>query len=235
MKGAYLIFAVLLIILGCRSNSEKASSKIRNENPEPIKVEILKGKEFIRELEKLGYFKLTEPDKVNEVKSDLLETLDEHNFFLTKTEDESLIYLDNRFYFVDSEELFEIGGLKEYLQLVNPSFEKLGLQFDFEKEVSLDDGDYWKHTIEINGREYIAFDGPFDDDVWKLAYANFIEMLNSELSIQGSNEKFYVIRSGNDGSIVMLTYQQFALINNSYPGTRDMPIELNDWKESIKL
>ena len=108
---------MVIFILGWGSNSEKASSKIRNKNPAPLKVEIPKGREFIKELEKLEYFKLTEPAKISEVKVDLLETLEEHNFFLTKTEDESLIYLDNRFYSIDSEELFEIGGLLEYLEL----------------------------------------------------------------------------------------------------------------------
>lgn len=235
MKKAYILLTTLIFVLGCRTNTDKASSKIRNKNPVHSNAEIPKGATFIKELEELEYFKLTEPDKVSKVKIELLETLEEHNFFLTKTEDESFIYLDHRFYSIDSEDLFEIGGLIEYLELVRPSFNKLGLAFDFKNEVSLDVGDYWKHTIEINGRLYNAFDSPFNDDEWELAYANFIEMLNSELAIQGSDEKFYAIRSGNDGSIVMLTNQQFFLITTSYPSPQDNPIELADWKKLIRL
>ena len=236
MKRIAIILCFLVFLLSCRSDSNKASSKIKSNSPQVSNQNTPpKGEEFINKLDELGYFKLTDENKIQEVKADLLKTLNKYNFFLTKTENESLIYLDNRFHQVDSEELFEIGGLMIYLELVKPSFIKLGLDFDFKNEKSLDDGKHWEHSIEINGREYLAFDSPFSDSDWEIAYVNFINILNQELAFQGSNEKFYAIRSGNDGSIVMLTYQQFILINASYPSDRDNPMDVNEWKHLIQL
>jgi len=138
--------------------------------------------------------------------------------------------MDNRYYRLDCEELFEIGGLTEYLVQVKPTFEKLGLKLEFANEKSEQDQNSWKHTIELNNVEYTAFDGQFSDLDAEVAYINFLEMLNAELKRQNSDEQFYPIKSGNDGMFVLLTPKQLDFVNKNYPIDNEHPTTMSNWK-----
>lgn len=230
-----IFLALLTILLCCNTNKEKASSKIRNKNPKKEIQKKLNGKEIVDGLEKLDFFNLTDQSELPEVKADFEESYKNLNFFQGKLRDESLDFMDSRFYWVDCEELFEIGGLTEYLGQVQRTFKNLGLKLVFENEESSQDEISWRHTIELNGNEYVAFDGQFSDDDWGFAYVNFIEMLNSELRIQGSNEQFYPINCGNDGSFVLLTVQQLMFANSHYPINNEHPTTLSNWKSAVGL
>ncbi len=139
-------------------------------------------------------------------------------------------YTDNRFFAVDCETLFETDGLTEYLDKVKSSFEKLGLKLDYANEKSEQTENYWKHTIELNGTEYIAFDGQFTDYDWGIAYLNFIKMLNSELENQNSKNRFYPIKCGNDGEMVLLTFEQFDFAKKHFPNDNEHPKKISEWK-----
>src|SRR5690606_28673717 len=120
-------------------------------------------------------------------KKELAESKDNLNYFSGAMRGETVDFTDNRFFWIDCEELFEVGGLKIYLEKVKPTFKKLGLEFEYENEKSEQNGDSWNHTIEINGKQYTAFDGEFSEADWEIAYINFIEMLNDQLELQNSN------------------------------------------------
>ncbi len=140
------------------------------------------------------------------------------------------IYTDNRFFAVDCETLFETDGLTEYLDKVNFSFEKLELKLDYANEKSEQTENYWKHTIELNGTEYIAFNGQFTDYDWGIAYLNFIKMLNSELENQNSENRFYPIKCDNDGEMVLLTFKQFDFVKIHFPNDNGHPKKISEWK-----
>ena len=229
MKHHFLII-FLLTFLACNSKKNSAVSKIKNPNPEKIIQEKLSGKEIVEELEKLGYFNLTNTDELDTVKAYFQKAYTNLNFFQGPMRGETLNFMDNRYQWVDCEELFEIGGLTEYLNQVKPTFQKLGLELKFENEKSEQDQDSWKHTIELNGIQYIAFDGQFSDLDWRIAYMNFIEMLNAELRRQNSNEQFYPINCGNDGMFVLLTPKQLDFINLNYPMDNEHPKRMSNWK-----
>jgi len=220
----------MLTFFGCNSKKDNASSKIRNENPKKEIQKKLSGKEIVAELEKLDYFNLTEQSELYAVKDDFENSYTDLKFFQGPTREESLNFMDNRYYWVDCEELFEIGGLTEYLTQVKPTFEKLGLELKFANEKSEQDKNYWKHTIEFNGIEYVAFDGQFTNLDWGIAYVNFIEMLNAELRRQNSNEQFYPISCGNDGMFVLLTPKQLVFVNRNYPKDNNHPTTMSAWK-----
>ncbi|MES2545780.1 MAG: hypothetical protein V4548_12915 [Bacteroidota bacterium] len=220
-KRILLIFGIL--VFGCNSKTENKAVEKGNKTK-------LNGKQIIEELEKLNFFNLTSKVDLKAEKLVIEKTYDELNFFEGKTKDESLVFSDNRFYLVDSEELFEIGGLIEYLKIVKPTFEKLGLNLNYSNEKNSQTKEYWKHTIEINGKEYVAFDNNFGELDWEIAYVKFIEMLNSELEIQKSKERFYPISSQNDGRFVMLTQKQFEFVKENYPNDNEHPKTLEDWE-----
>lgn len=225
-----LLTILISAVFACNSKKGDASSRIRNENPKKEVVKKLSAKEVVDGLEELGYFNLTAPSELEEVKADFQKTYADLEFFQGKTRGESLVFMDNRYYWVDCEELFEIGGLTEYLNQVHKTFKKLGLALEFGNEKSELNQNHWKHSIELNGNEYVAFEDQFSDLDWGIAYANFIEMLNAELRRQNSIEQFYPINCGNDGSFVLLTPHQLIFINQNYPIDDEHPTTMSSWK-----
>ena len=225
-----LIFLLFIGILSC--NSQKKEQK-NNVQPEQNKSEIvvkLSGKEIVSELDKLEFFNLTDESELETVKQEFAESKDKWNFFSGTMRGETTDYTDNRFFAVDCETLFETDGLTEYLDKVKSSFEKLELKLDYANEKSEQTDNYWKHTIELNGTEYVAFDGQFTDYDWGIAYLNFIKMLNSELKNQNSENRFYPIKCDNDGEMVLLTFKQFDFAKKHFPNDNEHPKKLSEWK-----
>ena len=227
-KYLYLIFTVLVI--SCNSKTQNNAQKKEINLIEKNSKTKLKGKQIVQELEKLNFFNLTIKSEIGAEKEELEKTFNELNFFEGKLRGETLEFLNNRFYFIDCEELFEIGGLTNYLKIVKPTFEKLNLSLKYSNEKSNQTEKYWKHTIELNGKEYVAFDNEFGDLYWGIAYVKFIEMLNAELAMQKSEERFYPISAKNDGRIVLLTKKQFEFIKENYPNDNEQPKDLEQWK-----
>ena len=218
------------MIFACNSKAQNNDLKTEEKTAEKNIKSKLNGKQIVHELEKLNFFNLTDKAELNEEKIELEKAFNELNFFEGKLRGETLNFVDNRFYSIDSEELFEIGGLTNYLKIVKPTFEKLGLKLNYSNEKSSQTKEYWKHTIELNGKEYVAFDNNFGELDWGIAYVKFIEMLNAELEAQKSDERFYPISAQNDGRLVLLTKNQFEFVKENYPNDNEHPKTLEDWK-----
>jgi hypothetical protein len=222
------IILFCLLFLNCNS---KAQNQVNNDAVEKPKTK-LTGKQIVAELEKLNFFNLTEKAELNESKAEIENSYNELNFFEGKLRGESLIFTDNRFYFVDCETLFEVGGLTQYLETVKITFDKLNLKLNFSDEINNQTEKHWTHKIKINGKAYTAYDNDFGENDWGIAFVNFIEMLNDQLKLQKSNERFYPISSGNDGRMVLLTKEQFDFVRANYPSDNEHPQELMEWKAS---
>ncbi|GER60230.1 hypothetical protein [Patiriisocius marinus] len=222
------IFLLSIGILSC--NSQQKKENIQSLKTESKTVERLSGKQIVSELDNLEFFNLVEASELEIVKKGFAESKNKWNFFSGTMRGETTDYTDNRFYSVDCEVLFESGGLTEYLNKVKLSFEKLGLKLSYTNEKSEQIENYWKHTIELNGTEYIAFNGNFTEYNWVIAYLNFIKMLNMELTNQKSENRFYPIKCGNDGEMVLLTFKQFDFIKSQFPDDNEHPKRLIQWK-----
>ena len=225
-----LLLTFSFIIFACNSKAQNNDLKTEEKTAEKNIKSKLNGKQIVHELEKLNFFNLTDKAELNAEKIELEKAFNELNFFEGKLRGETLNFVDNRFYSIDSEELFEIGGLTNYLKIVKPTFEKLGLKLHYSNEKSSQTKEYWKHTIELNGKEYVAFDNNFGELDWGIAYVKFIEMLNAELEAQKSDERFYPISAQNDGRLVLLTKKQFEFVKENYPYDNEHPKTLEDWK-----
>ncbi|MDQ2178095.1 hypothetical protein [Marinifilum sp. D714] len=218
-----IAISIGLMFTGCNTSGQKTEQS----NCEPNKVPV---DTVINKLIQADLFNITDLKYLDSAKQDLIDSYVKYDYFGGYTYPDSLRYVDFRFYNIDSEELFEIGGLTEYLDLVKPTFERLEIKFDYKNERSIDNDNYWKHTIEINGKEYVAFEGIMEShDLWDKAYLNFIEMLNDQLRLQTSEEQFYPIRSANDGMMVMLTKKQFEIVKKYYPNDNDHPKSIDNW------
>ncbi|MET3026451.1 hypothetical protein ABXT06_07250 [Flavobacterium sp. UW10123] len=196
-------------------------------------IKKLSGKEIVSELNRLNFFNLTDKNDLKIAKDEFEKSYDKLNFFEGQMR-EDLSFTDNRFYFIDSETLFEGEGLIQYLETVKISFDKLNLKLLISEEFEDQTDKHLLHKIKLNGKEYIAFNNDFGNYDWTIAYLNFIEMLNDQLKIQGTDEQFYPINSGNDGRIVLLTKEQFKFVRENYPINKDHPKEIIDWKDDFK-
>ncbi|OXA94694.1 hypothetical protein B0A75_19630 [Flavobacterium oncorhynchi] len=224
----------IILILGLLFFSFKFYAQKRENNSSKKNKNKLTGKEIVLELDKLNFFNLTEKKDLKLTKEDFEKSYDELSFFEGYMKDD-LSFTDNRFYFIDSETLFEGGGLTEYLETIKPLFDKLNLKLSFSDENNNQTKEHWTHKIKLNGKEYTAFDNDFGDYDWGIAYLNFIEMLNDQLKLQNSNEQFYPISSGNDGRIVLLTKEQFDFITLNYPNNNERPTTIDNWKKELEF
>ncbi|CAM3732235.1 hypothetical protein [Flavobacterium chungbukense] len=224
-----IILVVGLLFFAFRLYAQKSESK-NSDNY----IKKLSGKEIVSELHRLNFFNLTDKKDLKITNDDFEKSYDELSFFEGHMRDD-LSFTDNRFYFIDSEELFEGGGLIVYLEKVKKSFEQLNLKLSITDEFHQQTEKHWLHKIKLNGKEYIAYDNDFGDYDWGIAYLNFIEMLNDQLKMQGSKEQFYPIISSNDGRIVLLTDEQFKFVKMNYPSDNEHPREIKDWKKGFKF
>ncbi|NRT17187.1 hypothetical protein HNP99_003566 [Flavobacterium sp. 28A] len=223
-----LIFSFL--VFACNSKAQNNDLKTEEKTTEKSVIKKLNGKQIVQELEKLNFFNLTDKTELNAEKIELEKAFNELDFFEGKLRGETLNFVNNRFYSIDSEELFEVGGLTNYLKIMKLTFEKLGLKLNYSNEKSSQTKKYWKHTIELNGKEYVAFENNFGELDWGIAYVKFIEMLNAELEAQKSDERFYPISAQNDGRLVLLTKKQFEFVKENYPNDNEHPKTLEIWK-----
>lgn len=226
MSKGFFIIVIGLLLTGCNISDKKGKPDRKVSSKAPVDT-------VVGQLIKAGFFDITDPAYLDSARQYLINAYKNQDYFDSYTYPDSIRYVDYRFYFVDAEELFKVGGLTEYLDLVKPTFERSGLKLKYANEKNMEKDNYWKHTIELNGKEYIAFEGSLDKKgQWDIAYINFIEMLNDQLKLQGSNEQFYPVRSGNDGIMVMLTPGQFDIVKKYYPNDKDRPKTVADWKRS---
>ncbi|KAF2082476.1 hypothetical protein [Flavobacterium sharifuzzamanii] len=222
----------IILIVGLLFFAVKCYAQKREENKTERKINKLTGKEIVQELNRLNFFNLTDKIDLKITRDEFEKSYDELNFFEGQMR-EDLSFTDNRFYIIDSETLFEGEGLIQYLETVKVLFDKLNLKLVISEEFESQTEKHLLHKIKLNGKEYIAFDNDFGNYDWTIAYLNFIEMLNDQLNLQGSNDQFYPISSGNDGKIVLLTKDQFIFVKNNYPNDKNHPKEIMDWKDGF--
>jgi hypothetical protein len=209
----------------------KNSEKTTQTDSPLVKI---KGEEFVTKLDSLGYFRYTRTEQVDSLKNTMLKTFNSFPVLTTiNSEISPYLPIDYRLYNCDGETLFEVGGLAEYLDELKHTFTVRGLKLEYSNEKSKEKGDFWDHRITINGKEYSAFKGTMNTiNVWGIATANFVKMLNDQLELQRSDDRVYPISGGNQGELVFLSKQQYEFI--SIVCTRNnegRPLELNEWKQ----
>ncbi|KAF2339666.1 hypothetical protein [Flavobacterium nitrogenifigens] len=222
----------IILIVGLLFFAVRFYAQKREEDKTERKINKLTGKEIVQELNRLNFFNLTDKNDLKITRNEFEKSYDKLNFFEGQMR-EDLSFTDNRFYFIDSETLFEGEGLIQYLETVQVLFDKINLKLVISEEFESQTEKHLLHKIKLNGKEYIAFDNDFGNYDWTIAYLYFVEMLNDQLKIQGSDEQFYPISSGNDGKIVLLTRDQFHFVKKHYPNDKEHPKEIAEWKEEF--
>ena len=118
----------------------------------------------------------------------------------------------HRYVHIDAEELAEgsinpiVTALAKELQLRGISL-KVALSHDFEND----------HTMIINNQSMVLFTDEELNDAnytfWETAPQNFFKRVNLLLERSRSDERCYLLYSGNDLSVMILTLKQMELFN----------------------
>ena len=213
----------LLATLSLFCNESKKESK----PVETISREI-SGQAVVDTLLALGYFKYAEKGNVDTLKKEISQAFDLDKVISTVTSDNSpYTPFCFKLYSCDGENLFEYGGVVEKLKDIKPTFDKLNIPLKWKDDFYSEDGK--QHTIEVNNKVYFAFKGdPNDMQAWGFATKYFVEMINDQLSIHGSDERLFPIMAGNEGGAIFLTKAQYEFIRR-YFDKEESPLEVQEW------
>lgn len=190
---------------------------------------------IVNELDAAGYYKYTDPENIPDLKDDLVNSLSTSGVLSTIEDFDTSVPLDYRYYCLDCEMLYEQDGVKEQLETMQPTFDKIGLALNIShhiEEVSPDK--LVDHRITINGKHYTILTY-FDKDGWGETAQRFVEILNDQLTLQQKDEQLYLINAGNDGGCAFLTDEQFSIIDRALKDELWKPLKVTEWCRVFKV
>ena len=171
-------------------------------------------KRKIDDLEELGYFKYSSFDDINELKNEMFDSIRRYKeigtiYFENSYEDpfKEFISKDHRFILCDHEELIETHG-EFVLKIIAYSFEKMNLPFEW-KSITKDFDEKKNlhfHKFTINSEIYILY-----QTNWSEYAIDFAIIVNDQLEKLNSQERLYLIATGNDGDFIFLDRTQMRL------------------------
>ena len=172
------------------------------------------GEEFLNKLDLLQYFEFTPSDKLDILKSEVKKCYENYGEIGTLESDGQ--YVCHRLYGADEESLFEEGGILDQLNVLKHSFEKRNLRFHINDHYEYYEENIGNQWVVINNRKYVIYEeleGSKSD--WSYATDKLIDLLNKELHLQGSNEKFYRINGGNDAKLIFIRPELYEFLSKS--------------------
>jgi hypothetical protein len=185
--------------------------------------------DILIKLEELGYFKYANPADLEELKTEVYNSLKSNFLSTIWNEEKPYNSKDYRHYSLDNETLFEEGGFTDYLKDFDHLFKIIGLKLDIKNHVEeWNENESVNHTITINNKDYVIFKN-FKGYGWGEASERFAEILNDQLKIQGKDERIFLASGGNDGQAIVLTEAQFNLLDPVLKNPHYRPLRIEDW------
>lgn len=191
---------------------------------------------FVKRLAELGYFKYADNSDIDSLNANFVKEFDPTAELTTIWYENTHLSKDFRYYLCDGEEVYEQGGIIGLLKDLKPVFDKMNFKCKITNHFEeWDEKNKWlNHRITINGTEYIIFKN-FKDYGWGEAPFKIAQILNIELQKQNIDEKIYLVNSGNDGRLALLTTEQYNLIYSTYKDTKWKPLEINEWAKEFEV
>lgn len=195
-------FIVILgIMFGCDKSQPFKEIPVENskENKE-ISKENSKGiNELILNLEKLGFYKYSEPSKIEEIKTECIKF-----GYVYGWED---TYRD---FHVDAESIAE-GGFEGFYKEINAFMEKQGIKLIVSDVIYSG----YLYSVKINDVNYEILKGDeFEKENWEFATDRCFSIINKVLMEKGTKERIYKLYGGNDLRAVFLTEEMYNEIRS---------------------
>ncbi|MCP4124670.1 MAG: hypothetical protein GY751_23245 [Bacteroidetes bacterium] len=228
---------VLLVAITIVTITPACLSKQKPVNP-PTEANLEVSEKLIQNLEETGFFKYTAPERIDVVKSYMLQ--DELlkyglSFYHDDEDPEYYMSVDKRHHLLDGESLFEQGGITDQLNDLKSYFKAVELNIKIENHIETwtrEEG--LNHRLTINGKNYVLFEN-FQGMGWGEVAYKFGEILNGILKINKVEDRVYLISGGNDGSMVFLSPDQYEIIEGLYEDNEWKPREIEDWKRFMRV
>lgn len=233
MKTALFSILIIFIAISIASN-EKGNPLHKLVNSKGQSK--ISAKEFLSNIESLGYFKYTENLNLKKLKKNHLESFNTGGSWGGLWDEETNLPLDNRYYLCDGETVFEKDGFTEILAEMQQTFTKIGfnLTIDNHFEKWDDDKQWLNHNITINGTNYVIFKN-YKGYGWGEAVKRLAEILNSEFEKQGVLERIYLINGGNDGTLIFLDNKLYNYFYQVFTDPQWKPLETKEWASIMGL
>ncbi len=196
---------------------------------EIAKIDLPKSVRVVTTLDQMGYFRFTDPAKMNLLKLFYIMGFNESCFNTEIIWEET--QLDKRWFIVDGENLIE-GGFDEQMENMQPTFERLGVQMDYRIEWVGDSPGVGVEYYYVNDNKYscdFRKEAAINYSEWDLYGLKFILIINKELQLQGVDDRLYPCCSGNSLSMLILTPEQQAYIQSVTTNPRETPLTIEKW------
>ena len=227
-----VVLSVLLLMISVAVYAKMRSKKVAKQE---LKAS---NKNIINQLEELSYFKYTDPNKIESLKAALLNDINSSNQFSFLHDDDDPEYyvsIDKRHYFLDGEDLFEEGGFLDKFSDLKSYFKSIDVKLDVKNHIeNWSEEDGLNHSMTINGVDYTIFNN-FHGTGWGEAAYEFGKILNSILERNNIADRVYLISGGNDGNMVILSPNQYKLIEQYFSENEWKPREIEDWKSFMRV
>lgn len=195
-QSLLITFIIIVLIIVCikllMKNTKKQSTEPKQEN---INIELL-----INDLEKMGFYKYTEPKLIEENKQESIRT---GYPFGEET---------GRQYSADSEDLSE-GGVGEFLNEIKSFLDRQKVHFTINNEDFAE-----QYEIEVNNEKVILYTNEEleNEDYADLTTRRAFAIISELLEKAGSHERIYALYDWNDQLAIFLTNEMFERINGDH-------------------
>jgi len=185
------LFLSILILVSCNQNAQTKIDNMLESDKTNYAAELINN----------DFLKYADSSKVDSLKTQLINTF--------------YIYDDDNFRIVhiDAEELAEFN-FNYFLPNLNKILSKRNINISAKKVNDKDDS----FEVLINGETIQLYtQGELDNNTfWDAAPRNFFRQVNKIMKSNNSKEQFYLLYSGNDLHILLLTDKQLSIIAAYY-------------------
>jgi|GEM_PF-5656341 len=178
--------------------------------------------QIITQLERLGYFKYTEPGFLEEIREDLWFGFKTGTFNPTTFETPPFHGKEYRYFSLDFSEIEDLNSIVDLLQELEVLFSRNGL-----KILIQDNSD---DTLRINEKSYFF---PDSRDLHTLVY-HLAELLNDQLTLQQSENRCYLVSDGMDTGGILLTPALQIIFETHLEDETEIPLLPDEWLKHFK-
>lgn len=188
-------YFILILLFGLLTGCSHESQKVKGENQRSNYVN------YGKELSENGFLNFADTLKVDSLKLGLVRSFniyDERN---------------NKITHVDAEELAEFS-FDFFLPSLNRILKKRGFSLNVQPASDIEtSNDIFinEQKVKLYSKEEME-NGSF----WELASGNFFKEVNRQLKKKRIEESFYLLYSGNDLHVILLTDDQYKIIADKY-------------------
>ncbi len=191
----------------------------------PLAVKALSG------LEKAGYFKYTPAEMKDLIQLYHIVWFNEEGLYNDSLYGpESILFLDQRFIFLDAEYLCEADGFEFFLTNLRVATDSMGVELDYEERYEAYAPGQFAYRMFINDKPFVFnLDADKHPHIFGHAALKSILTINKELELQQFPERLYPISLGTDGAVMILTPEQQRMVAALIPDVQNKPLPIEEW------